>query len=94
MALCAAGYRVLMPNIRGSTTFGGPWVKGLSASWGDTDAADALAKRDVDAEVSEAVLDRLVAAGLIDDAAFAGAWVESRHHGRGLARRALASARG
>jgi regulatory protein len=29
--------------------------------------------------------------GLIDDAAFAGAWVESRHHSRGLARRALAS---
>ncbi|WP_407561623.1 recombination regulator RecX [Streptomyces sp. 184] len=52
--------------------------------------ADALAKRDVDAEVSEAVLDRLEAAGLINDAAFAGAWVESRHHGRGLARRALA----
>ncbi|AZM49139.1 recombination regulator RecX [Streptomyces sp. WAC 06738] len=52
--------------------------------------ADALAKRDVDAEVAEAVLDRLEAAGLIDDAAFAGAWVESRHHGRGLARRALA----
>ncbi len=52
--------------------------------------ADALAKRDVDAEVSAAVLDRLEGAGLIDDAAFAGAWVESRHHGRGLARRALA----
>ena len=46
MVLCAAGYRVLMPNIRGSTTFGGPWVKGLSASWGDTDAADALASVD------------------------------------------------
>jgi len=46
MALCAAGYRVLMPNIRGSTTFGGPWVRGLSASWGDTDAADALAAVD------------------------------------------------
>ncbi|MFW6692091.1 recombination regulator RecX [Streptomyces sp. MAR4 CNX-425] len=52
--------------------------------------ADALAKRDVDAEVAAAVLDRLEGAGLIDDAAFAGAWVESRHHGRGLARRALA----
>ncbi len=46
MALCAAGYRVLMPNIRGSTTFGGPWVRGLSAAWGDTDAADALASVD------------------------------------------------
>ena len=29
--------------------------------------------------------------GLIDDAAFARAWVESRHHGRGLARRALSA---
>jgi dipeptidyl aminopeptidase/acylaminoacyl peptidase len=46
MALCAAGYRVLMPNIRGSTTFGGPWVRGLSASWGDTDAEDAVAAVD------------------------------------------------
>ena len=46
IALCAAGYRVLMPNIRGSATFGGPWVNGLSASWGDTDAADALASVD------------------------------------------------
>jgi dipeptidyl aminopeptidase/acylaminoacyl peptidase len=46
MALCTAGFRVLMPNIRGSTTFGGPWVRGLSASWGDTDAADALASID------------------------------------------------
>jgi dipeptidyl aminopeptidase/acylaminoacyl peptidase len=46
MALCAAGYRVLMPNIRGSTTFGGPWVRGLSAAWGDADAADAIAAVD------------------------------------------------
>jgi len=29
--------------------------------------------------------------GLIDDAAFAQAWVQSRHTGRGLARRALAA---
>jgi regulatory protein len=28
---------------------------------------------------------------LIDDAAFARAWVETRHHGRGLARRALSA---
>jgi dipeptidyl aminopeptidase/acylaminoacyl peptidase len=46
MALCDAGFRVLMPNIRGSTTFGGPWVRGLSAAWGDADAADALAAID------------------------------------------------
>nr|WP_221505739.1 recombination regulator RecX [Streptomyces eurocidicus] len=52
--------------------------------------ADALAKRDIPAEVAEEVLSRFEDVGLIDDSAFAGAWVESRHHGRGLARRALA----
>ncbi|MFI5761537.1 recombination regulator RecX [Streptomyces sp. NPDC051563] len=52
--------------------------------------ADALAKRDILEEVSEQVLSRFEEVGLIDDAAFAGAWVESRHRGRGLARRALA----
>lgn len=52
--------------------------------------ADALAKRGIPAEVAEEVLARFEDVGLIDDAAFAGAWVESRHHGRGLARRALA----
>ena len=46
MALCAAGYRVLMPNIRGSATYGAKWVKGLSASWGKADAADAIAAVD------------------------------------------------
>ncbi|MGW6707342.1 recombination regulator RecX [Streptomyces sp. NPDC054956] len=52
--------------------------------------ADALAKRDIPEEVSHEVLSRFEEVGLIDDAAFAGAWVESRHRGRGLARRALA----
>jgi regulatory protein len=40
--------------------------------------------------VAEEVLSRFEDVGLIDDAAFADAWVESRHHSRGLARRALA----
>ncbi len=35
------------------------------------------------------MLSRFEDVGLINDAAFADAWVESRHHGRGLARRAL-----
>lgn len=35
------------------------------------------------------VLSRYEEVGLINDSAFADAWVESRHHGRGLARRAL-----
>ncbi|MEU7024270.1 recombination regulator RecX [Streptomyces sp. NPDC046203] len=52
--------------------------------------ADALRKREVPDEIAEEVLSRFEDVGLIDDAAFAGAWVDSRHHGRGLARRALA----
>lgn len=51
---------------------------------------DALRKRGIPDEVAEEVLSRFEDVGLIDDAAFAGAWVESRHHSRGLARRALA----
>lgn len=51
--------------------------------------ADALAKRDVPDEVADHVLDRFVEVGLVDDAAYADAWVQSRHTGRGLARRAL-----
>ncbi|MGP9018168.1 recombination regulator RecX [Streptomyces sp. BR1] len=52
--------------------------------------ADALKKREIPDEVAEEVLSRFEEVGLINDAAFADAWVESRHHGRGLARRALA----
>ncbi|MFE5401505.1 recombination regulator RecX [Streptomyces sp. NPDC056580] len=51
---------------------------------------DALRKRDIPEEAAEEVLSRFEEVGLIDDGAFADAWVESRHHGRGLARRALA----
>lgn len=52
--------------------------------------ADALRKREIPEDVADEVLSRFEEVGLIDDSAFAGAWVESRHHGRGLARRALA----
>ncbi|WP_078875034.1 recombination regulator RecX [Streptomyces sp. NRRL F-5053] len=52
--------------------------------------ADALQRREVPPEAAEEVLARFEDVGLIDDAAFAAAWVESRHHGRGLARGALA----
>jgi dipeptidyl aminopeptidase/acylaminoacyl peptidase len=55
IALADAGYRVLMPNIRGSTTFGSAWVKAFSGRWGDVDAADAMA-----------AVDALVARGLAD----------------------------
>ena len=52
--------------------------------------ADDLAARNVPAEVATALLDRFTEVGLVDDAAFADAWVRSRHAGRGLSRRALA----
>ncbi|WP_027644690.1 regulatory protein RecX [Salinispora oceanensis] len=53
--------------------------------------ARALSRRGISAEVATTVLDRYDEVGLIDDAAFARAWVSSRHAGRGLARRALAT---
>lgn len=53
--------------------------------------AGALARRGISAEVAAEVLDRYDEVGMIDDAAFARAWVSSRHAGRGLARRALAT---
>jgi len=53
--------------------------------------ATALRKRRIPDEVADSVLGRFAEVGLIDDAAFARAWVESRHHGRGLARKALAA---
>jgi regulatory protein len=48
-----------------------------------------LARRGFDDDVAVAVLDRLVEVGLLDDAAFAEQWVDSRHRNRGLGRRAL-----
>ena len=51
--------------------------------------ADDLRSRDVPDDIAERVLDRFSEVGLVDDEAFAQAWVRSRHTGRGLARRAL-----
>jgi regulatory protein len=52
--------------------------------------ADKLAKRGVPDELARGLLDRFTEVGLIDDAAYARQWVESRHRSRGLAPRALA----
>jgi regulatory protein len=49
-----------------------------------------MRKRGVEDEIASEILDRYDEVGLIDDAAFAKAWVTSRHHGKGLSRRALA----
>jgi regulatory protein len=53
--------------------------------------AAALRRRGIPAEAAEAVLARFADVGLIDDAAFARAWVESRHYSRGLSRRSLSA---
>ncbi|OUZ07956.1 hypothetical protein BHE97_14740 [Aeromicrobium sp. PE09-221] len=55
-----------------------------------SDLAGAMAKKGVPEEVAVVVLDRLEAAGLIDDERFARMWVESRQRVKGLARPALA----
>jgi regulatory protein len=53
--------------------------------------AQALHRRGVPDDAAEAVLARFSEVGLIDDAAFARAWVESRHYSRGLSRRSLSA---
>jgi regulatory protein len=51
--------------------------------------ATALRRRGVPDEAAQAVLARFADVKLIDDAMFSRTWVESRHHSRGLAGRAL-----
>lgn len=53
--------------------------------------AEALTKKGVPDEVIADVLDRYRDVGMVDDAAFAQAWVSSRHHSKKLSRRALSS---
>ncbi len=55
-----------------------------------SELATALRKRGIPDGCAEEVLTRFGEVGLIDDKAFAAAWVSSRHVGRGLARGALA----
>ncbi|HWI43540.1 MAG TPA: regulatory protein RecX [Nocardioides sp.] len=52
--------------------------------------AERLARRNVPEDVAGRLLDRFEEVGLIDDEAFARAWVDSRQRTRGLARTALA----
>jgi regulatory protein len=50
-----------------------------------------MQRKNIPAAVADGILDRFTEAGLINDQAFARAWVESRHHSRGLSRRALST---
>lgn len=54
-----------------------------------SELAAVLAHRGVPDEVADEVLDRFTEVGLVDDAAYAQAWVARRSAGKGLARRAL-----
>ncbi|HEX7949649.1 MAG TPA: S9 family peptidase [Candidatus Limnocylindrales bacterium] len=53
--LVARGYRVVLPNIRGSTTYGRDWIRPQLGDWGGADAADV-----------HAALDHLIELGLAD----------------------------
>jgi dipeptidyl aminopeptidase/acylaminoacyl peptidase len=44
--LAAHGYRVILPNIRGSTGYGRAWIRPQLGDWGGVDAADTLAAVD------------------------------------------------
>ena len=54
------------------------------------DLEQALAKKQVSAEVAAAILDKFEDAGLVDDAEFARSWVQSRQRSKGLSSRVLA----
>ena len=53
--------------------------------------ARGMARRGVPEDAAAAVLDRFTEVGLVNDEAFAQAWVDSRHAGKGLGRRALSA---
>lgn len=53
--LCNAGYRILMPNPRGSASFGAAWTRALRGRWGGLDAEDVLAA--VDSMVTRGLAD-------------------------------------
>jgi len=55
--LCARGYRVVLPNIRGSTSYGSDWIRPQLGNWGGPDAEDV-----------HATLDHAIELGLADPA--------------------------
>lgn len=53
--LASAGYRVVLPNIRGSATYGAGWIRPQLGDWGGVDADDV-----------HAALDHVIELGLVD----------------------------
>lgn len=62
--LCARGYRVVLPNIRGSTSYGRDWIRPQLGNWGGPDAEDVHAALDHVIGLGLADPDRLGALGL------------------------------
>ena len=62
--LTSAGYRVILPNIRGSTSYGADWIRPQLGDWGGVDAADVHAAVDHVVELGLADPDRLGVMGL------------------------------
>ncbi len=62
--LVARGYRVVLPNIRGSATYGRDWIRPQLGDWGGVDAADVHAALDHVIGLGLADPDRLGALGL------------------------------
>jgi regulatory protein len=55
------------------------------------DLEQSLAKRKISEEVARVTLDKFEAAGLVNDAEFAHAWVQARQRSKGLSARVLAA---
>ncbi len=55
--LVSRGYRVILPNIRGSASYGRTWIRAPMGAWGGPDAADV-----------HAAIDHVVSLGLADPA--------------------------
>jgi dipeptidyl aminopeptidase/acylaminoacyl peptidase len=62
--LCARGYRVVLPNIRGSCSYGSDWIAPQLGDWGGPDADDVHAALDHVVRLGLADPDRLGALGL------------------------------
>ncbi len=62
--LCARGYRVVLPNIRGSCSYGAEWITPQLGDWGGPDAEDVHAALDHVVRLGLADPDRLGALGL------------------------------
>jgi dipeptidyl aminopeptidase/acylaminoacyl peptidase len=62
--LTSHGYRVILPNIRGSATYGADWIRPQLGDWGGVDAADVHAAVDHVVELGLADPDQLGVIGL------------------------------